>query len=426
MPSDRPSAGDVAHATLRLGRLMLVNGADAGYVQQTATAFAARRGYDAHLLVWSEGLLLTLENDQGFRTKLGSAISGMVVNMGALAKLADILRQDIGPDLNLAAVDSQLDAVELTGNRYPHWLVILGMGITAASLARLFGAAWPVVGVSFLVGLVTQCLRQSFGAFAVNPIAGAGLAAFGGGLVGALLMRAFPGVSPALCLVAAGMILVPGVPLLNGVRDTVGSHVGTGMSRLLLGTVTVLSISLGLLLAADLAGTTLPIGGAVPLLPVGEDFLFSGLAGVGFALLFNVPARAAWTCVLCAIIGHGLRTAFEHLGLDLAVGSLAGAFCAALVARLLARRFRVPPVTFAFPGVVAMIPGSYAFRAGIGGLAIVQGGTDAAPALIGNTISLAITSILVTAAIAIGLCLALSAPLEHLHSSSSKSKGILQ
>ncbi|WP_245500655.1 threonine/serine exporter family protein [Rhizobium sp. BK251] len=410
---DHPATSDVAHVALRLGRLMLANGADTGHVQEAVGAFAARRGYGAHLAVCSEGLLLTLENKQGFRTKLGPAIAGMAVNMGALAALADILRQDAVSGADVLAVDRQLDAVERSGNRYPHWLVMLGMGVTAASLARLFGGVWAVVSVSFLVGIATQFLRQSLGGSSVNPIAGAALAAFGGGLVGALVMKAFPDASPALCLVAAGMILVPGVPLLNGVRDTLGSHVGTGVSRLLLGTVTVLSIALGLFLAADLAGTMLPVEGSVPLLPIGEDFAFSALAGVGYALLFNVPARAAWACVVCAMTGHGLRTAFEHLGLDLTVSSLAGAFAAALLARLLARHFGVPPSTFAFPGVVAMIPGSYAFRAGIGGLAIMHAGADAPPALIGNTIGLAVTAILVTAAIAIGLSVALAAPLKN-------------
>jgi uncharacterized membrane protein YjjB (DUF3815 family) len=146
------------------------------------------------------------------------------------------------------------------------------------------------------------------------------------------------------------------------------------------------------------------------LLPVADDFLFSALAGAGFALLFNVPVRAAWACVVCAMAGHGLRTALEHLGLDLALGSLVGAFAATFLARLIAGHFRVSPVTFAFPGVVAMIPGSYAFRAGAGGLAVMQAGAGASPALIGETLGLAVTAVVVTAAIAIGLCLALALP----------------
>lgn len=401
---------DLAHVALRLGRLMLINGADTAHVHEAVVALAGRRGYQAHLLISAEGLLLTLANAEGFRTRLGPAVSGMAVNMNALGALDRICRFDPAAVPDIALIDRQLDDIEKGTRIYRPWLVAIGIGITAASLARLFGGDWPVVTVSFLVGMATQSLRQMLGASHTNPVAGAGLAAFGGGIVGALAIKAFPGTSPTLCLVVAGMILVPGVPLLNGLRDTLGDHVGTGLARLTLGTATVLAIALGLFFAAMVAGDTLPVGGSFPLLPTGEDFLFSALAGLGYAMLFNVPARAILACMLCAIAGHGLRTAVEQLGLELSVASLIGAFTATILARGLAHRFRVPTVTFAFPGIVAMIPGAFAFRAGVGGLEIMRAGGGASPALVGETIGLAVTTIVVTAAIAIGLCLALAMP----------------
>ena len=277
-------------------------------------------------------------------------------------------------------------------------------------MARLFGGSWAVVAVALLVGMVTQALRQSLAARGANPIAGAGLAAFGGGATGALVMKLFPADSPTLCLVAAGMILVPGVPLINGVRDTVGNHLGNGIARLLFGTVTVLAIAFGLFLAAGVAGDTLPVGAHFPPLPLAQDLLFSALAGAGYALLFNVPPRLAWACCLCALAGHGSRTALVGMGLDLPLASFAGAFVATLLARLLSQRTGAPTVTFAFPGVVAMIPGFYAFQAGIGGLAIMNTGATTPAALLGETIGLAVTAVMITAGIAIGLCLALAAP----------------
>lgn len=406
--ADLPSAGDVAHVTLRLGRLMLVNGADSARVQADVATLAQRLGYEAQILARAEGLLLTLEDEHGFRTKLGHAISGMTVNMGALAALDDIVRKPATtPDVE--TIDRQLDAIEGAGNRYPHWLVAIGMGLSAASLARLFGGAWSVVGVSMLVGIVNLVLRQRFAALPMNPIATAAVVALASGLVGAFAMKAFPGASPTLCLVAAGMILVPGVPLINGVGETLGGHVGTGIARLMVGAITVMAIAFGLFLAASLAGATLSVESATALLPVGEDLLFSALAAIGFVLLFNVPAEAAWACMLCGTAGHGLRTALGQIGLNLVAGSLVGAFAAGLLARFLAQRFKVPAITFAFPGVVAMVPGSYAFRAGIGGLGIMDAGADASLALIGDTIGLAITAILMTAAITVGLLLAFAA-----------------
>ncbi len=406
MSDAAPPIHDVAHLALRLGRLMLLNGADTAHVQQAVLGFAQRFGFQAHLLVHAEGLLLTLEDATGFRTKIGQPVAGLAVNMDALVAIGRI-RADSS---DIAGIERQLDAIEHAPRRYPPWLVVIGIGITAAALARLFGGGWAVVAVSLLVGMVTQALRQTFTRHGTNPIAVAGLAAFGGGATGALVMTLLPSESPTLCLVAAGMILVPGVPLINGVRDTVGNHVGNGIARLLFGTVTVLAIAFGLFLAAAIAGDNLPVGAHFPPLPLTQDLLFSALAGAGYALLFNVPPRLAWACCLCAMAGHGSRTALIGLGLDLPLASFAGAFLATVLARLIGQSAGAPAVTFAFPGVVAMIPGFYAFQAGIGGLAIMQAGAATPVALLGETAGLAVTAMLVTVGIAIGLCLALAAP----------------
>ena len=99
-------------------------------------------------------------------------------------------------------------------------------------------------------------------------------------------------------------------------------------------------------------------------------------------------------------------------GLDITSATLLGATVAGLFARLCARACRVPPVIFALPGVVAMVPGSYAFRAGIGGVELMRQGASASFQLGAETLSLVITAVLITVAIAIGLTLALSIPPE--------------
>jgi uncharacterized membrane protein YjjB (DUF3815 family) len=68
----------------------------------------------------------------------------------------------------------------------------------------------------------------------------------------------------------------------------------------------------------------------------------------------------------------------------------------------------VPWSTFAFPGVVAMVPGSYAFRTGMGALEIMRQASHASDALVAETLSLAIATTVMTAAIAIGLLIASS------------------
>jgi uncharacterized membrane protein YjjB (DUF3815 family) len=105
--------------------------------------------------------------------------------------------------------------------------------------------------------------------------------------------------------------------------------------------------------------------------------------------------------VVCGIASHTLRTVCLHIGIDIISGTLLGALATGTLAELFGRRFHAPAAAFAFPGVVAMVPGSYAFRMVIGSLQIANGATD--PTLITATLALGTEVMLMLAAIAIGI-----------------------
>ncbi|MCF4127500.1 threonine/serine ThrE exporter family protein [Methylobacterium sp. SyP6R] len=398
-----------ARLALRLGRLLLASGSDADHVVARIEAVAARRGIVAQVFAGSERLLLTVEAGGAFRTRIGHALPGGGVDLGRLSALERILDDLAAGAIDLVEAGSRADAVEAAAPTYPAWLVVAAVATTTACLARLFEAAWTVVAAALAAGIVNTLLRRAFAARHLNPIAAAFLTAAASGLTGALLLKLVPGASPALCLAAAGMILVPGVPLINAIDDLAHGHAGIGLARLATGTVTILAIGFGLFFAASLAGDALPVAAGGGRLPVPEDALVSGLAAIGYGLLFGVPPRALPACVICGIAGHGGRTALAVTGLDLAAATLAASALVGLLATGLAERLSLPWTTFAFPGVVAMIPGSYAFRAATGALAVMEQGAAAPPGLVAETLGLAVAAMVMTAAVGSGLLLAVSA-----------------
>ena len=369
-------------------------------------ALASALGGTAQVFISSERLLLTMLSGQTFRTKVGSPVRAIGVNLDRLGALEVVAREIEQGRVGVIEAEHRIDAIEAAPALHPAWLIITAMALTAACLARLFGAEWPVVAAAFLAGVANTVLRRLLGRWTWNPVAAAFATALVSGLVGALALKTVPDVDPTLCLVAAGMILVPGVPLINGVADMVGGHIGTGWARLAAGTITVVAISFGLFLAAAAAGDLLPVSQSPGLLPAPEDFLFSAIAAFSFAMLFNVPMRSVWACVTCGMISHGLRTTLESFGVDVATATFLCAAIAGGLARWFGQRLRAPWSTFAFPGVVAMIPGSYAFRAGVGALEIIRQASKASSALVAETLSLAIATAVITTAVAIGLLIA--------------------
>ena len=372
---------EAAHFLLLVGRLLLGDGANSEQVATTVDRLARVLGFEARLVVTYKSLLLTLVRGDRFRTKAGRHLPAFGVNMRAVEAIGQIATDLTAGRATLKQATERLTVVESGVRTYPRILVIAGMALTTACLARLFGGDELSCAIALVAGGLGTALRLELGRRGVNPFMIAFLTAVVSGLVGALGVRFVMPATPDLCIIAPSMIIVPGVPLINGVWDCVRNHMSLGLSRLSAALLTTLAIATGLFCVTVVTSVAVPIGGRLDLLPLPQDAAIAGIAAIGFALLFNVPPRLIWAAILCGAVSHSLRTGVMMLGVALWPATLAGATGAGIFALGLAWRFRVPPAAFAFPGVVAMVPGSFAFRAVIGSLQIVDAGQDADPQL---------------------------------------------
>lgn len=133
-----------------------------------------------------------------------------------------------------------------------------------------------------------------------------------------------------------------------------------------------------------------------------RDALWSAVAAAGFAVLFNVPRRTLPGCAIAGAVGHGLRTLLVEWGVTLEPATLAGAVVVGFLAEFFARRWQTPSPVFTVPGVIPLVPGSFAFRALIGLIQITDLGTfGGAPVLVDAAVN-AIRTGLILATIAAG------------------------
>lgn len=378
-----------------------MNGADTAQAMTSITRFAAAFHCEAHVAVSYEALILTIVSGADILTKIGYRMPGMNVGMGAIDAVNAIVDAAESGRLTVSDARVALDKVEHAPPLYPRWFVIAALGVTAASLCRLFGGDWGSVVIAGFAGAIASWPRLALAAHRVNPVLTAFVVALIGAIVGGVGVYLGVTASAALCLIAPAMILVPGVPLINGVQDPIRGHATLGVSRLAFAATVLAAIAMGLFAATMLTGLRIPVSGAMIVVRAVQDALFSALAATGYSVLFGVPARRAWACVVCGIASHTSRTLLFSAGVDLITGTLVGALIAGFLAATFAAWYRAPPAAFAFPGVVALIPGAYVFRAVIGVLALAHG--TANPALASETLALSISAILMIAAIAVGV-----------------------
>ncbi|MGB1286152.1 MAG: threonine/serine exporter family protein, partial [Aggregatilineales bacterium] len=132
-----------------------------------------------------------------------------------------------------------------------------------------------------------------------------------------------------------------------------------------------------------------------------EDALWSALAAMGFAILFNVPRRSLLYCMLIAAVGHASRAVMiETFDLSIVASTFVGATVIGFLAKMAARQLQMPSMIFAISAAIPMVPGVFAFQTMLGILRIIELPSDEIVPVLGDIASNGITTGLILAALA--------------------------
>jgi len=145
---------------LTVGRVLFQSNADTEEVHASVHRFVKALGYESHLMVTYEMLLLTVFQGDEFRTKTGTRVPAMNVNMAAVTAVLHLVDEVEGGLQAPASVRARLEVIEHEPAIYPPWVVVAGLSLTAASLSRLFGGDWPTFFVTLVAGAIGTWIRQ--------------------------------------------------------------------------------------------------------------------------------------------------------------------------------------------------------------------------------------------------------------------------
>lgn len=389
---------DLAETTglvLTAGRLLYANGAETETVANCVEQFGQKLGLtETRCAITYEHMMVTAFRGSEFRTRIGRHTPGMAVNMALVTALKACLEAGDG---------ERLLALEKSVASWRSGAIVLLVGLTAASLSHLFGGDWAAFLICQLAGSLGMTLRIWLGRRHTNAFLTAFLAALASGLVGGWLARF--SLTPEMCLIAPAMVIVPGVPLVNSVLDLVRNHISLGLARIAQGGVTLIAISLGLALASWATGAQFPVNLTTATPPLAQVAFFAALSALGYAALFNVPYAMVWGCLVCGGLSFTTRVILLGQGVSLSLATLLASLAVGILSLSLARHWKAPPAVFAYPGIVAMVPGAFAFRAVSGLLQWVAAGPNTPVEVALATGALIANVLLLVGAIALGIAL---------------------
>ena len=349
---------------------LMAVGAQTSRIQLNTVRMARSFGYHTNLLIFPKTLSITLLDAEHNRSYTYiKKTPGMALNFKVNMRLSALSWKAFDHKLPLKELWRMFKIIVKEKRENP-WLVLLLAAFANACFCRLFDGNLTSMAIVWVATLVGFFIRQQLSRRGVNHLAVFVICAFASTLIGATDYLYFHGGTEDISLGTSMLYLVPGVPLINGVMDIVDGHALDGIARLTNACLLIICIALGLsttVIMFDIDPTTFTkvvrpdvVQAAI------ADGLFAAVAGAGFAIISNPPRKALLVCALLACVGHGIRYFLMHntgLMLDQVTASTIAGFAIGLLAVPFAMRIHCPAECFAFPSLLPMVPGMFAYKA---------------------------------------------------------------
>ena len=133
--------------------------------------------------------------------------------------------------------------------------------------------------------------------------------------------------------------------------------------------------------------------------------IWCGFAGLGFGVLFNVPVRALLPVWVGGFIAGLVKFSILHIatGAGMTAASFAAALTVGFLSLLIAYLLRVPPLIFAIPSVIPLIPGAFAYRTMLGLMKLTGNIGSDYTLLLSETVYNGVTTLFVIMALSLGV-----------------------
>lgn len=213
-------------------------------VIRSAKRIGESYGYIVKISVFQKNIILTVF-DEGTRELYNEVIDipNHPISFEHNAELSALSWETYDNRLSLSDLREKYKKIISAPLINPLFVLIL-TGLANASFCRLFGGDWYSMGVVFSATIIGMFLKQQMMSAHINHYIVFIVSSFVASLCAstALIFN----MTSEIALATSVLYLVPGVPLINGVIDTVEGYILTGFARLVQASLLIICIAIGL------------------------------------------------------------------------------------------------------------------------------------------------------------------------------------
>ena len=361
---EKPSSEDVLKFASDAGRVLLENGAEISRVEETMERIADNYGESGEkFFVLSYGIFTTGKSyaNAEFIPMKGARLEKVV-------EVNQLSREIAAHKIPLPMAVEMLERIKNLPSK-PVWEQFLGAGLGGAGFCIIFGGSL----LDCMASLCSALILYLFVLKVSTPYLSKTLGNICGGFIGTILCILFnlmvPQTNLGNMVVGTLILLIPGVPFTNGLRDVANEDYLAGITRLADALMMFLCIAIGVCFAflvhSWTAGGVIQLKGTVTdavtaAIPV--QFIAALVGTSFFAVLFGVPRKFYFAAGLVGVLGwmvYILMSRYTPMG-DFGSTFLA-ATMVAFLSRYAAIKLKCPSTVFLICGIFPLIPGAGVF-----------------------------------------------------------------
>ncbi len=355
-----------------LARRLHIAGVSAQRLEGAVRATARALGVNTEIWSTPTGLLLSLSDADvlhGTQQTRVLRLEPGQIDLRALVRLDKVADDVIAGSLTLEGAWERMRSLDRPMTAARQLKVVGAFGLASAAVAGLLGTGWLDIAVALVLGLMIGWLTIMSATRPNLAAAHEALAALIATTVATLFAHFIAPISLQTVIVAALIVLMPGLTLTTAVTELATQQLVTGTTRFAGALTVLLKLTFGSVAATQVLGAigwTAAI--AQPMeLPAWVEVVASVMAAASFAILFQAEKRDVPLVMGSAILGYVLtRVAGSWLGFGsgtFAGGVFLASLTMAALANLYGRLRGRPGALVRLPGIMLLVPGSVGFRA---------------------------------------------------------------
>ncbi|GAB1431978.1 threonine/serine exporter family protein [Spirochaetota bacterium] len=239
------SVDDALRLSTDAARIVLEAGGETYRAEDVMAALAfALGGLDPDSFATPTGFMASCDDAFGKSHAVVKRIRKRQTNLEKIARINALARDAVAGKIDKDGIEKEICAIDSI-SAYSAPVPSIGAALVTGFFCLLFGGAWYDALVAALVGVVLGKLASWLGGIKVsdffsNIVGGAFAALIARGAFVLRLAR-----NPDTVTIGAIMLLVPGVMIVNAIRDMIAGDLVAGTSRLADAFISAAGISIG-------------------------------------------------------------------------------------------------------------------------------------------------------------------------------------